>query len=92
MKKKGPVPPNEKKLRRKLAEMTEQVRGFLAMVDKLMEEPSTPARGRRLAELCNRLSLYNDGVRYFWCNVDYRKDKPWTSELAALAAARENQQ
>ena len=82
MKKKKPIPTNEKKLRRKLSEVTEQVRGFLALLDILMVGPSTQERGRKIADLCNRLNLYNDGVRYFWCNVDYRKDKPWTGELA----------
>jgi hypothetical protein len=82
MKKKAAVPVNEKKLRRKLAELTEQVRGFLAHLDKLMAQPSTEARGRQIAELSNRLNMYNDGIRYFWCNVDYRKDRPWTGELA----------
>lgn len=74
MNKKRPVPPNEKKLRRKLAEVAGQVRTFLALLDAEMAKPSTVERGRRIAELCNRLSVYNDGVRYFWCNVDFRKD------------------
>lgn len=82
MKKKKPLPANEKKLRRKLTEMTEQVRGFLALFDRVMAQPSTPERGRRLADLANKLALYNDGVRFFWCGVDYRKDTPWTGDIA----------
>jgi hypothetical protein len=74
MKRKKPVPVNEKKLRRKLSEMTGQVRAFLAMLDELMMQPSTVERGRKIAKLCNELALYNDGVRYFWCGVDYRSD------------------
>lgn len=81
---KKPTPANEKKLRRKLAEVTEQVRGFLHHLDKLMAQPSSHERGRKIADLANRLQTYNDGVRYFWCNVDYRKDKPWREEIAPL--------
>lgn len=81
------MPLTEKKLRRKLSEMTEQVRGFLAMMDRLMVTPSTVERGRAVADLCNRLAMYNDGVRFFWCGVDYRKDKPWTGEPADAEAA-----
>lgn len=87
MKKKRPMPPNEKKLRRKLTEMTEQVRGFLAMLDGLMVQPSTVERGRKIADLSNRLALYNDGVRYFWCGVDYRRDTPWKGDLADVPPA-----
>ena len=79
-----PTPPNEKKLRRKLTEMTEQVRGFLFHLDALMAQPTSMERGMKIAELSNRLALYNDGVRYFWCGVDYRKDTPWKGELAPL--------
>lgn len=82
MRNKTPIPPNEKKLRRKLTELTEQVRGFISMLDRVMVEPSSAERGRKVAELCNRLALYNDGVRFFWCNVEYRKDTPWTGSLA----------
>lgn len=83
-KRKRPIPLNEKILRRKLSEMTEQVRAFLHHLDALMAQPSTPERGRKIADLSNRLNMYNDGVRYFWCNVDYRKDKPWTADPASL--------
>jgi len=92
MQKKKPIPPNERKLRRKLSEMTGQVREFLARLDAEMMQPSSLARGQRIADLCNRMSLYNDGVRYFWCGVDYRnrKDTPahWTrgSQLPTVDA------
>lgn len=82
-----PIPPTEKQLRRKLSEMTDQVRGFLSMFDALMAQPSSVERGRAIAKLCNRLAMYNDGVRYFWCGVDYRKDKPWTGDLVPLESA-----
>lgn len=82
-----PIPPNENKLRRKLSEMTGQVRGFLYLLDALMLQPSTVERVRKIADLCNRLGMYNDGVRYFWCGVDYRKDKPWTGEVVPLESA-----
>ncbi len=73
---KKPRTPTERKLRRKIAEMTTQVRLFLAALDRVMECPSTPERGKQIADLCNQLNMYNDGVRYFWCGVNYRTDKP----------------
>ena len=71
---KKPVPANEKKLRRKLAELAEQVRRFIACIDQIMTEPESHERGKKMANLCNQMALYNDAIRYFWCDVDYRKD------------------
>lgn len=76
MKRKTPIPPNEKKLRRKLAELAAQVRIFIFNLDALMAQPSSIERGMEIARLTNALNVYNDGIRYFWCGVDYRKDKP----------------
>lgn len=75
MRKSKPVPQNEKKLRRKLHEMTDQVRAYIYHLDRLMAQPSTFERGQKIADLTNKLALYNDGVQYFWCQVDYRKDR-----------------
>jgi hypothetical protein len=80
---KKPIPPNERKLRRKLSEMAGQVRAYLAELDRVMQMPDGVERGKRIAQLSNALEVYNDQVRYFWCGVDYRTD----ARLRTVAAS-----
>lgn len=47
----------------------------LDALDKVMQGPSTPKRGKKVAALCNALEMENDRARYFGLGVNWRKDK-----------------
>lgn len=47
-------------LRAHLRLLTAQVDLFLVEIDQAMQGTSTPDRGKRIAQLCNRLNLTND--------------------------------
>ena len=61
--------------RKALVSLTNDVQACLAAFDKAMVGPSTPARGKHIAKICNALALQNDKIRYFTLGVDWRKDK-----------------
>lgn len=84
---KKPIPPNERKLRRKLCEVTEQIARFILVLDAEMQRPSTVERGQRIAALLNQLEMYNDGVRIFWCGKSYRKPSTLPASRRALRGA-----
>jgi hypothetical protein len=64
-----------KKITGYLNALTILVRRHLAQLDVLMKQPSTPARGKKIAELSNALEMANDEARYFGLHVDYHKDR-----------------
>lgn len=64
----------EPNYRKFLAEHTEIVMNFLALLDAEMKGPSTEQRGRRIAALSNQLEMSNDKVRYHVLGIDYRTD------------------
>jgi hypothetical protein len=63
-----------RELTKHLKDLTTCVEVFLARLDVEMEGPSTEERGRRIAELANRLDIANDHARYFGLGVDFRGD------------------
>ena len=69
--------PEEKKIRDLTKEMiglSNEVLAFLELMDRAMREPSTEARGKKIAGYLNSLEHTNDSVRYFVLGVDYRTD------------------
>lgn len=44
-------------------------------VSAWLRQPSTPERGREIAELCNRLEFANDSARHFGLGVDLSTGK-----------------
>jgi hypothetical protein len=90
-----------RKLRDSLTTLTTTVMQILGHLDNEMKKPSTVARGRRIAVLCNHLEIANDSARYFGLGIDYRTDqKPsvteadeispivWTGDLSDDCVAR----
>jgi hypothetical protein len=63
-----------KKMEKSLKELTFAVGVFLRKLDAVMAQPSSPERGKQLAELSNYLEMARDKVRYFTLGVDYRND------------------
>ena len=57
-----------KKLRKALTNLTGYVHSFLILLDYEMKKPSTPERGRRIADLANKLELKNDMITRFTLN------------------------
>lgn len=64
-----------RRLRKSLESMTKYVQAFLGALDVEMRKPSSPERGKRIAEISNKLDMANDHIRYFDLGIDYRKDK-----------------
>lgn len=64
-----------KEYQRYLKDLTTSVLYFLTELDRLMQQPSTEARGKQIAHLSNELELVNDRARYFGLGIDYRTDK-----------------
>ena len=56
-----------------LAEFVLTVTAFLAAFDKIMQEPSTVERGRRLAAIANRLEMSKDLIRLHILGHNLRK-------------------
>ena len=79
----------EQRLLKKLKEVTEKNREFIWWLDKQMEGPSSESRGRIIATGVNAFQMYNDGVRYGWCGVDFRKDKPFQPKKARPCVQQE---
>ena len=74
-----------------LRDLTKTVRHFLAAFDETMKETTSVDRGRKLATLCNGLSMANDSARYFGLGIDYRTDKKDRSAKAGgTKGARKN--
>jgi hypothetical protein len=78
-----------RELTRHLKDLTAGVEVFLVRLDVEMKGPSTEARGRRIAELTNRLDIANDSARYFGLGVDYRGDATHKTKVRRAAAEGE---
>lgn len=70
----------EHNLRKYLKTLTDVVMATVDIIDKVMDIPALTAadrdlRGKRIAEITNRLEISNDQARYFGLGIDYRKDK-----------------
>jgi hypothetical protein len=63
-----------RKYKKALEGLTTAVMRHLGMLDKVMKEPESPERGKKIALLCNALDMANDQVRYSELGVDFRKD------------------
>lgn len=55
----------EREYKKALKELTQFVDTFLGSLDAEMRKPSDIARGKRIAELSNKLDMGNDHVRHF---------------------------
>lgn len=64
-----------RKLRRNLRSLTAQVMDTIARMDRIMKDPESNLRGKRVAEAMNALEMSNDGARYFGLGIDFRTDK-----------------
>lgn len=64
----------EPNYRKELVGLTEIVTGFLQRLDMEMCGPSTPERGKRVADISNKLEMINDRIRYHVLGSDYRTD------------------
>ena len=63
-----------RRLRRALAEATENVVVFLGELDQIMRGPASAERGKQIGHLCNALDMANDMIRYGMLRVDFRTD------------------
>ncbi len=66
--------PEARKYKKALEGLTTAVMRHLALLDKVMKEPESPERGKKIAQLSNALDVANDQVRYSALGIDYRKD------------------
>ncbi len=71
-----------KQLRRENAKLKRQykkhvvwVAQFIAALDEAMKGPSTPERGRKIAELSNKLQMGNDHAWHFDLGYDLKKKR-----------------
>lgn len=64
-----------KKYRKALVEITETVTGCLSALDRVMREPSSNERGKKVAAISNALEMQNDRIRYGVLGIDFRTDK-----------------
>lgn len=84
-------------LREHLRKLSASVSAALAHLDREMDRPSTPDRGRRIARICNALDVANDLALHFGLGVSFRKislakdelRKPKTLELPEETCAHE---
>lgn len=53
------------KHRREVEQLVEVVEGFLLGVDKVMQMPASPEKGRKIALLCNGLEMAKDHAKHF---------------------------
>jgi hypothetical protein len=58
-----------------LSLLTKQVTAFLAQLDVEMSQPSTPERGRRIAQLTGALELANDQAKRYGLGLDFNGKK-----------------
>ena len=73
-----------RKLKKYLRELTDSVLVFQDYLDRIMREPQSVARGKKIALIANALDMVNDSARFFGLGVNCRKDKkkvPKVSEL-----------
>lgn len=61
--------------RKHLVDLTNATLEFLAEFDKLMAQPFTVEREKRLAALATRFEMSNDLARYFGLGIDRKNDK-----------------
>lgn len=72
-------------LTKHMKDLTSSVEGFLARLDVVMRQPSSEAKGRRIAKLSNDLEMANDTVRYFGLGIDFRGDGKRKAKIRAAA-------
>ena len=61
---------------KKLRAFTDYVKAYLRALDAQMDLPSTPERGRRIAQLSNMLEMTTDRLRFGLLDIDFRTNKP----------------
>lgn len=62
------------KYKKALKKLTDNVMLFIDELDKIMKNPSSISRGKKVAWLSNSLDMINDHVRYTDLNVDFKRD------------------
>lgn len=72
----------ERKLKKHLKELVKAIEIHLAQLDKAMQGPSTPERGKQVAQLCNALEIEKDRARFFGLDIDPKTGKPRSKALA----------
>lgn len=60
-----------RKLRKEFREYTDQVKAFIVLIDHTMKQPESVERGKRIADLTNKLELKNDSIRRFVLGLDF---------------------
>lgn len=63
----------ERQYKKYLVELTNAVSAYLNEHDKLMKQPPTPERGRKIAELSNKLEMSNDAALHFGLDLSFDK-------------------
>jgi hypothetical protein len=66
---------SEMKLRKGLRELTDHVQAYLVLVDQEYKKQESVERGKRLADLANKLQLKNDLVRRYTLELDWNGKK-----------------
>jgi len=73
-----------KMLRKEMEKLTGFVKSYVVLIDDAMKQPDSIERGRRIADLSNKLEFKNDSVRRFVLELDWNgkplRRKPYTKQ------------
>ena len=58
-----------------LIQLTKAVNRFIRELDIEMSKPSSPERGRRIADLSNGLCFANDSAKHFGLGISFKSKK-----------------
>lgn len=59
--------------RKHLVELTKDVAAFIKIMDSLIQSPSTPERGKRIARAVNQMEILNDSALHFGLGMSFRR-------------------
>lgn len=77
----------EQAYHRELRRLSDYVKDFLVLLDYTMKQPESVDRGRRVADLANKLEMKNDIVRRFTLEINrdgkkLRRPQPRSAQSA----------
>lgn len=61
----------EQEIRKAFRKHTDFVKDYLVLLGDAMRQPDSVARGKRIAELANKLEFANDSARRFALDLDF---------------------
>jgi hypothetical protein len=62
-------------LKKHLTEMVAATEIFISNIDTLMKQPSTPDRGKTIADQCNKMEMIKDCAKHFGLGIPFKDKK-----------------